>query len=79
LRARRAGALQIAGDIADNWIELRHGNSQTIGGTCVHGDGLAPDRPFRQWPRRHSYRLEAPIGRACDQTTTLRPGYFSDP
>ena len=37
LGARGAGALQIAGDIADDRVELRHGNGKAIGGTLVHG------------------------------------------
>jgi hypothetical protein len=36
LLTRGPGALQIAGDIADNGIELRYRNGQTIGWTLVH-------------------------------------------
>ena len=43
LGARGAGAFQIAGDVADDRIELRHGNGQTVGGRLVHDGGLAPD------------------------------------
>ena len=44
LRARDAGALEIAGDVADNRIELRQRDGQPIGGTLVHGNDLTPDR-----------------------------------
>ena len=37
LRARLAGEFQIAGDIADNRIELRYGNGKTVGESLVHG------------------------------------------
>ena len=47
--ARLAGALQVAGNVADGRVELRHGNGETVGGTFVHGAGLAPDEPVRQW------------------------------
>ena len=33
LRARRAGAFEIAGDIADDRVELRHGNGEVVCGT----------------------------------------------
>ena len=42
--ARLAGKLQIAGNIADDRIELRYRNGQTIGGRSVHGAGLEHDR-----------------------------------
>ncbi len=41
LRARRAGPLEIAGNVADDRVELRHGNGQLVGRTLVHGDGLS--------------------------------------
>ena len=44
--------LQIAGDVADDRIELRHRNGEAVGGNLVHGQGLAPERPLRQWARR---------------------------
>ena len=41
VRPRGAGALEIAGDVAHDRVELRDGNGKTIGGALVHGDGLA--------------------------------------
>ena len=39
-RPRGAGAFKIAGHIANNRIELRHGDGEAVGGTFVHGAGL---------------------------------------
>ena len=57
-RTRLARALQVAGDVADDGIELRHGDGETIGLTCVHAAGLAPDEPARQWVPRQPSRAK---------------------
>ena len=49
LRPRLAGKLQIAGNVADDRIELGNRDGQTVGGTVVHNQALAPERPVRQW------------------------------
>ena len=48
LLARFTGTVQITGNVADRGIELRHGNSETIGRTLIHGQALTPERPVRQ-------------------------------
>jgi hypothetical protein len=52
LCARTTGAFQVAGDIADNRIELRDGNGEAIGRARIHAAGLAPECRRRQWPLR---------------------------
>src|SRR5262249_19509417 len=48
LLARLTRTFQIAGNVADRGIKLRHGNSETIGRTLIHGQALTPDHPVRQ-------------------------------
>ena len=58
LRAGLAGALEITGYVADDRVELRHGNGQTVGGTLVHGQGLK--QVPGKWNRLHTARFTTP-------------------
>ena len=79
LRARFARQLQIAGDVADDGVELRHGNGETIGRALGHGDDLshAPQKwnpvfgqaPLDGIPARRPIRQPAGFPPTCTRVT----------
>jgi hypothetical protein len=61
LCARPTGELQIAGNITDDRVELRHRDSQTVGRTVVHVIGLKHDRKQGNPVLASTLNLEPPL------------------
>jgi len=59
LRTRLAGALQIAGNVADDGIELRHRYRQPIGGARVHAQSAATAGSGFALPSRSDFKRSA--------------------
>ena len=68
-RPRLAGAFEIAGDVADDRVKLRHGDGQTVGGTLVHDT----NRERMTHERRRTKNIQALAAVLCRPSSAARP------